>query len=129
MQVDIRRRLTDKMRLNSSGKHPLSLPLGIDVGAIDHRSQSGLGTLMTDYIELPFRPLPIARQARQLKQKSAVGAIVRIGLNFAHEFFDCLVKLACREQPSRLLPHTPPLLLPPLLPPALRTLYILNHTA
>src|SRR6266480_696940 len=103
MQVDIRRRLTEKMRLNSFGKYPLSLPLGIDVGAIDHHSQSGLGTLMTDYIELPFRPLPITRQARQLKQKSAVGAIVRIGLNCAHEFFDRLVKLACREQLFRLV--------------------------
>src|SRR5436189_2389444 len=98
MQVDISWRLTEKMRLNSFGKDTLSLPLGTDVGAIDHHSQSGLRTLMADYIKLPFRPLPITRQARQLKQKSAVGAIVRIGLNYAHEFFDRLVKLACREQ-------------------------------
>src|SRR5437660_12803924 len=114
MQVDIRWRLTKKMWLNSFGKHPLSLPLGIDVSAIDHYSQSVLRTLMADYIKLPFRPLPVTRQARQLKQKSAGGAIVRIGLNFAHEFFDRLAKLACREQLFRLIHDNVPRCAPPI---------------
>src|SRR5947209_15951396 len=103
MQVDISWRLTEKMRLNAFCKHTLSLPLGVDVGAINHHTQSGFSTLMANYIKLPLRPLPITREARQLKEKSAVGAIVRIGLNFAHEFFDCLVKLARREQLFRLV--------------------------
>src|SRR5437660_3798562 len=91
------------MRLNALGKHTLSLTLGIDVGAINHHTQAGFRTLMANYIKLSLRPLPVAREARQLKEKSAGGAIVRIGLNFADEFFDSLVKLARREQLFRLV--------------------------